>query len=105
MCTASFFAMSSRSEGFPFVLLEAQSCALPILAYDVRVGPGFIVHQGQDGCLVPEGDQALYEQRMLEMMADPAMLRRMGQKAMEEAKQFSRKNVAEKWYSVIENEE
>ena len=105
MCAASFFAMSSRSEGFPFVLLEAQSCALPILAYDVRVGPGFIVHQGQDGYLVPEGDQALYEQRMLEMMADPAMLRRMGERAMEEAKQFSRENVAEKWYSVIENEE
>ena len=105
MCTASFFAMSSRSEGFPFVLLEAQSCALPILAYDVRVGPGFIVHQGQDGYLVPEGDQALYEQRMLEMMAEPALLRQMGQKAMEEAKQFSRENVAEKWYSVIENEE
>ena len=42
---------------------------------------------------------------MLEMMAEPALLRRMGQKAMEEAKQFSRENVAEKWYSVIENEE
>lgn len=105
MCAAAFFAMSSRSEGFPFVLLEAQSCALPILAYDVRVGPGFIVHQGQDGYLVPEGDQALYEQRMLEMMAAPALLRQMGQQAMEEAKQFSRENVAEKWYSVIENEE
>ena len=105
MCAASFFAMSSRSEGFPFVLLEAQSCALPILAYDVRVGPGFIVHQGQDGYLVPEGEQALYEQRMLDMMADPELLRRMGQHAMEEAKQFSRENVAEKWYSVIENEE
>ena len=105
MCAASFFAMSSRSEGFPFVLLEAQSCALPILAYDVRVGPGFIVHPGQDGYLVPEGDQALYEQRMLEMMAAPVLLRRMGQRAMEEAKAFSRENVAEKWYSVIENEE
>ena len=97
--------MSSRSEGFPFVLLEAQSCALPILAYDVRVGPGFIVHQGQDGYLVPEGEQAQYEQRMLDMMADPALLRRMGQQAMEEAKAFSRENVAEQWYSVIENEE
>ena len=105
MCAASVFAMSSRSEGFPFVLLEAQSCALPILAYDVRVGPGFIVRQGQDGYLVPEGDEALYEQRMLEMMADPALLRRMGQRAMEEAAAFSRENVAEKWYSVIENEE
>jgi N-acetylglucosaminyldiphosphoundecaprenol N-acetyl-beta-D-mannosaminyltransferase len=102
MCRASFFAMSSSSEGFPFVLLEAQSCAMPILAYDVRVGPGFIVHQGEDGYLVPEGDEAVYEQRMLEMMAEPEMLRRMGDKAVEEAKEFSRENVANKWYSVIE---
>jgi glycosyltransferase involved in cell wall biosynthesis len=94
--------MSSSSEGFPFVLLEAQSCAMPILAYDVRVGPGFIVHQGEDGYLVPEGDEAVYEQRMLEMMAEPEMLRRMGDKAVEEAKEFSRENVANKWYSVIE---
>lgn len=104
MCSAAIFAMSSRSEGFPFVLLEAQSCALPILAYDVRVGPGFIVHQGEDGYLVPEGDEAMYERRMLELMNSPGLLRTMGLKAMEQAKQFSRENVAEKWYSVIEHE-
>jgi hypothetical protein len=39
---------------------------------------------------------------MLEMMAEPEMLRRMGDKAVEEAKEFSRENVANKWYSVIE---
>lgn len=102
MCRASLFAMSSRSEGFPFVLLEAQSCALPILAYDVRVGPGFMVHEGGDGYLVPEGDEALFERRLLEMMGEPRMLREMGEKALEHAREFSEDKVAEKWYSVIE---
>ncbi len=102
MCKASIFAMSSSSEGFPFVLLEAQSCALPILAYDVRVGPGFIVHQGEDGFLAPEGDEAAYEERLLEMMAKPELLREMGRRALLHAGEFSREKVAEKWYSVIE---
>lgn len=102
MCSASIFAMSSSSEGLPFVLLEAQSCALPILAYDVRVGPGFVVHNGEDGFLVPEGEDGLYRQRMLKMMKEPELLRQMGLSALSRSKEYTRERVAEKWYAVIE---
>jgi glycosyltransferase involved in cell wall biosynthesis len=101
MLRASLFAMSSRSEGFPFVLLEAQSCALPIVAYDVRVGPGFLVHDGKDGFLVKEGDRQGYEDRLVELMNDPAARARMGQAATANAALFSREKIAEKWYTVI----
>lgn len=102
MCAGAIFAMSSRSEAFPFVLLEAQSCALPIIAYDVRVGPGFLVHDGRDGFLVPEGQQTLYEEKLLELMRSPELRGRMAEAAVREAQTYSRENVAEKWYSVIE---
>ena len=98
---ASIFAMSSRSEGFPFVLLEAQSCALPIVAYDVRVGPGFLVHDGQDGFLVPEGERQAYEDRLVELMKDSQLRTKMGRLALSEASLFSREKIAEKWYTVI----
>ena len=75
---------------------------LPILAYDVRVGPGFIVHQGEDGYLAAEGDEASYEKRLLEMMAKPELLREMGRRALLHGREFSREKVAEKWFSVIE---
>ena len=101
MLKASLFAMSSRSEGFPFVLLEAQSCALPIVAYDVRVGPGFLVHDGEDGFLVPEGARQAYEDRLTELTADPERRARMGEKALANAALFSKEKVAEKWYAVI----
>ncbi len=101
MLRASLFAMSSRSEGFPFVLLEAQSCALPIIAYDVRVGPGFLVHEGIDGFLVKEGDHQSYEDRLANLMNDPKRREKMGQMAVANAALFSREKIAEKWYTVI----
>ena len=102
MLRAGIFAMSSRSEGFPFVLLEAQSCGLPIVAYDVRVGPGFLVRDGVDGFLVKEGERQTYEDRLVELMESAALRKKMGREALLHAAQFSRDKVAEKWYRVIE---
>lgn len=101
MLKASLFAMSSSSEGFPFVLLEAQSCGLPIVAYDVRVGPGFLVRDGQTGYLVPEGERGQYEDRLVQLMDDEAARKRMGETAVQHAAAFTRDNIAEKWFTVI----
>ncbi len=52
---ASFFCMSSRFEGFPMVLLEAQSYGLPIVAFDCDTGPAELVNK-ETGFLVTNGD-------------------------------------------------
>ena len=101
MLRAALFAMSSRSEGFPFVLLEAQSCGLPIVAYDVRVGPGFLVEEEKTGYLVPEGERQLYEDRIVSLMQDAEKRMAMGREAVQHAQMFSRERVAEKWFQVI----
>ena len=101
MLRASLYAMSSSSEGFPFVLLEAQSCGLPIVAYDVRVGPGFLVKDGETGRLVPEGERAKFEDSLVSLMGDEETRRRMGEKAVEHAALFTRDKIAEKWFTVI----
>ena len=102
MLSASVYAMTSSSEGFPFVLMEAQSRALPIIAFDVRVGPGFIVHEGEDGFLIPEGDDDMFVKKLCELIGDADLRARMGARAAVEVRQFSRDKVAERWYSVIE---
>ena len=101
MCKASIFAMSSRSEGLPYVLLEAQSCGLPIVAYDVRVGPGFIVHDGVDGFLVKEGDRQAYEDALLRLINDETLRQNMGAEALKCTAAFSKESVAKKWFAVI----
>ncbi len=101
MLRASVFAMTSRSEGFPFVLLEAQSCGLPVVAFDVRVGPAFVVQDGVNGYLAAD---MLYEdfcEKLASLMKDEELRRRMSRAAVDHAAEFSREKVGEVWYSLI----
>lgn len=49
---ASFYCMSSRFEGLPMVLLEAQAFGLPIVSFDCNTGPSDLIDQGENGYLV-----------------------------------------------------
>lgn len=101
MLRASLFAMTSASEGFPFVLLEAQSCALPVIAFDVRVGPGFVLRDGENGLLIPEGDRERFSDKLAEMMGNAEMRSGMADAAKKRAAEFSREEVGEMWYALI----
>ncbi len=104
MLSASLYAMCSHSEAFPFVLVEAQSCALPCLAFDVRVGPGAILTEGEDSFLVPDGDEARYTARMLELMRDAALRERFGGNARAHSLRYARDEVAKQWFELLETE-
>lgn len=86
---ASILASSSRYEGLPMVLLEAQSFGLPIVAFQCKCGPKDIVSDGMNGYLVPEGDTAGMAQRLEILMKDEALRKRMGLKAKESALRFN----------------
>lgn len=101
MCRAGIYAMTSESEGFSFVVLEAQSCYLPTVAFDVRVGPPFLITDGVNGCLVPDGDDAAFAAKLLELMADDAKRQALGDAARVRSLDFSRERIAELWLDIL----
>lgn len=58
MSAADVFAMSSRYEGLPTVLIEALYCGARVVSVDCPAGPAEILDGGNYGELVPMEDQA-----------------------------------------------
>lgn len=71
-------ALSSRSEGFPNVLVEAMSCAVPVVSTDVGDAIQIV---GQGGHVVDQDEQALA--KALAQLALPQDRETMGQCARE----------------------
>jgi glycosyltransferase involved in cell wall biosynthesis len=76
MLSSSSLVLPSRSEGRPFVIMEAMAAGLPVLATDIP-GSRELVHDGLTGLLC-EMDAAALREGMLRLASDAALRERFG---------------------------
>jgi glycosyltransferase involved in cell wall biosynthesis len=77
LASASVFALSSRSEGFPRSVLEAMRAGLPVAVSDVG-GVREAVEHGKTGLLVPPGDPSALAAALGRLLSAPELRDRMG---------------------------
>ena len=77
MAALDVFVLTSLWEGLPMVFLEAMSHAKPIVAYDI-CGNSEVVKDGVNGFLVSVGDVAELADRVIQLLEDDDLKRRMG---------------------------
>ena len=100
LAQAHVVCLPSHREGLPKVLIEAASCARPIVAFDVP-GCRETVVPGSNGLLVPLGDVAALANAIETLVADPPLRRRMGaQGRLMAERQFSQDLVADQTMRV-----
>jgi glycosyltransferase involved in cell wall biosynthesis len=101
MARASVFALSSRFEGFPMVLLEAMSMGLAIVSFDCPTGPRELLDDGRSGMLVPEGDVDALAAALERVVADAELRGRLGRGAEAAAAAYSVDRVGERWDELL----
>jgi glycosyltransferase EpsD len=79
---------TSKSEGLPFNVLEAQLCALPVVASKIR-GHTDLIEHGVNGWLYTPGDTAALAETILSVYHSPDRGRRQGTAASLSAKRYS----------------
>ncbi len=99
---ASFFCMSSRFEGLPMVLLEAQSYGLPIVAFDCDTGPAEVIKNNQDGFLVKPMDMEDLANKILKVSSlSKNEYQNIVNFSFQNTTYFNIGSIFEKWLKVI----
>jgi len=101
LAKASIYALSSRYEGFGMVILEAMSKGVPVVSFDCPRGPGEIIHQGEDGLLVANGDTGAFAAALLELIEDAPRRREMGEAAVRTAETYALETIGARWDELI----
>ncbi len=99
---SSIFALSSRFEGLPMVLLETQAAGLPAVAFDCKCGPRDVVTDGENGFLIPEGDIRSFALALKRLMNDSKLRSEMGMRAYAASGTFSMDVIMGQWKELFE---
>ena len=101
---ASVLVLSSRYEGMPMVLLEAQSYGIPCISFDCQCGPRDIITDGENGRLVANGDIIGLAEAIDELTNDNKTLQRMGANAYSYAARWDMQRIMKLWTNLFESE-
>ncbi|MRT93458.1 glycosyltransferase family 4 protein [Ancylomarina sp. 16SWW S1-10-2] len=101
MKEASLYVMSSHTECFPMVLLEAMSCGLPVVSFDCPCGPRNIVTEGEDGLLVKNGDVNVLSEAVSVLIKDEEYRCGMSKSARQNILRFEGSIIMKEWEKLF----
>jgi len=98
-------ALSSTSESFGKVLVEANACGKPVVS-TATTGAKEIIQDGENGFLVPIGDAEKLAEKIIQLLDYPEEARRMGEKGRQIVQERFGDNlikIIQFWRDIIEN--
>lgn len=99
---AALFVLSSDYEGMPNALMEAMAMGIPCISTDCPCGgPDFLIRDGENGRLVPVGDEDKLAGAMKELLEDRKKADAMGSRAMDIARTLQPDAVHSLWEEYI----
>lgn len=101
MARASIYALSSRREGMPMVIIEAMGMGLAVVSFDCPHGPAELITHGEDGLLVPAGDTDALTTALRELITKPELRDRLGERAVRSARAHDLEHIGPVWSRLL----
>lgn len=99
---AKIFTLVSDFEGFPMVLIEAQSFGVVPLSFDSFSSIRDIINNNSSGIIIKKFDLAEYIKTLENLIKDNNKLEQMSIEANYQVRRFDTKIISEKWQNLFE---
>ena len=94
--------MTSYTESFGLVLIEAESYGIPIMALDSAQGAKEIIQNGENGYLIHNRDLNEMAEKIINLIEDENLRNSLGKQGRILSQKYKKENVAKKWYDLLE---
>ena len=98
----SIMVLTSRTEGFGMVIIEAMATGLPVIAYDCPVGPRSIITNNENGFLIEDGNVNLFVEKLNLLIENENLRIEMGNKAKENSNRYNLDTIMLQWKNLFE---
>lgn len=99
---AMCFVMSSRYEGLPMVLIEAQTFGLPIVSFDCPHGPSEVIIPNRNGVLVENQNIDELICALSNLLSNMELLQQYSSNAVKDAERFQPTKIIEDWKVLLQ---
>ena len=97
---AKFLTLSSRTEAFPMVLIEALALQCPVVATDCPTGPREIVHHNENGLLVKNESVDDFSQAIDTLFYNDDLQKTFQSNAISSIQHLSGETIAQEWLDL-----
>lgn len=97
----AIFALPSRVEGFPMVLMEAMSQGCACVAYEVSGAVYEMINNGEDGIIVPDSDVDSFVEGLSRLIESAELRDKISKNALASVQRFSPSSFMKSWDDLI----
>lgn len=100
--SSSIYVMTSYTESFGIVLIEAMSHGLPCIAFDSAEGAQELITSGMNGYLIKHRNFSAMIKKIEDLMDDRESRKRIGMAGRKSVHQYTGEIVKEQWLKLLE---
>lgn len=99
---SSIYLMTSYTESFGIVLIEAMSHGLPCIAFSSAEGARELIDSGRTGYLIKNRSHEAYIGKVEDLINDIDARKKVGHESRKDVKKYNGEEVVKLWYNIIE---
>ena len=98
---SSIFLLTSYTESFGIVLIEAMSHGVPCVAFNSAEGANELIKSGENGYLIKNRNHKAFVKKVEDLIEDKKERKRIGLAGLESCKKYSSEVVGKQWLDLI----